>query len=113
MLDGLEKMDYYSHKIMTIKYTSISRLKAKLSQYIDAVQRGVEIIVTDRGKPVARLAPVGGSAGEDARRQDLIRTGRLRPPRRALPDGFWDRPRPPDPEGRGLFALLEERDEGR
>lgn len=95
------------------KYTSISRLKAKLSQYLDAVRRGEEIIVTDRGRPVARIAPVEGLAEESARRDELIRSGRLRPPRRALPKGFWEQRRPADPEGRSLSTLLEEREEGR
>lgn len=97
----------------TLKYASISQLKARLSRFLDAVRQGEEIIVTDRGHPVARLAPVRGEFAEDARRDQLIRSGRLIPPRRPLPDGFWDRARPSDPEGRGLFALLEEREEGR
>jgi prevent-host-death family protein len=97
----------------TTKYASISSLKAKLSQYLDAVRRGEEIIVTDRGRPIARVAPIRGLAEESARRDELIRSGRLRPPRRDLPSGFWDQPRPSDPEGRSLFALLEEREEGR
>ena len=97
----------------TMKYASISQLKARLSQFLEAVRRGEEIIVTDRGNAVARLAPVRGELAEDARRDQLIRSGRLRPPRRQLPADFWDRPRPADPEGRGLFALLEEREEGR
>ncbi len=96
-----------------MKRASITSLKAKLSQYLDAVRQGEEIIVTDRGRPIARLAPVSGPAEEEARRDQLIRSGRLRPPRRRLPPGFWDEPRPSDPEGRGLFALLEEREEGR
>lgn len=96
-----------------MKYASITQLKARLSQFLDAVRQGEEIMVTDRGTPVARLAPVRGPVAEDARRDQLVRNGRLRPPRRPLPDGFWDRPRPSDPEGRGLFALLEEREEGR
>lgn len=96
-----------------MKRTSISKLKAKLSQYLDAVRGGEEILVTDRGRPVARLAPVRGEAEEDSRRDWLLRTGRLRPPRRPLSAEFWDRPRPSDPEGRSLFALLEEREEGR
>jgi hypothetical protein len=41
----------------------------------------------------------------------LIRAGLARPPRRALPPDFWERPRPADPEGRALAALLEERAE--
>ena len=92
---------------------SISKLRAKFSQYLDAVRAGQEVLVTDRGKPVAILAPVRGDEEEETRRDALIRTGRLRPPRRPLAGGFWKKPRPADPEGRSLFALLEERAEGR
>jgi prevent-host-death family protein len=96
-----------------MKRASISRLKAKLSQYLDAVRGGEEVLVTDRGRPVARLAPVRGEEEEERRRDWLLRTGRLRPPRVPLPHGFFDEPRPSDPEGRSLLALLEERERGR
>ena len=36
---------------------SSSRLKAKLGQYMRAVRSGKEVVVTDRGQPVARLVP--------------------------------------------------------
>ncbi len=96
-----------------MRHASISKLKAKLSQYLDAVRGGEEIIVTDRGRPVARLSRVRGEEEEEGRRDWLLRTGRLRPPRAPLPQDFWDQPRPADPEGRSLFALIEEREEGR
>lgn len=92
---------------------SISELKARLSQYLDAVRAGEEVIVTDRGVPVARLAPVRGPEERESRMEWLIRTGRVRPPRDRLAEGFWELPRPPDPEGRALAALLEERESGR
>jgi prevent-host-death family protein len=37
---------------------SISEAKKQLSQLIRAVEAGEEAIITRRGKPVARLAPV-------------------------------------------------------
>ncbi len=96
-----------------MRTVSISELKAKLSQYIDAVRSGHEVIVTDRGTPVARLLGVVGARGADARLKDLVRTGRIRPPLRR---GRVDLDRldlPADPDGRGLQALLEERRGGR
>jgi len=47
----------------------------------------------------------------DARTTALCRAGPARPPRRALPPDFWERPRPADPEGRAPAALPEERAE--
>lgn len=34
-----------------------SELKAKMGSYMQAAQAGEEIVVTDRGRPVARLLP--------------------------------------------------------
>ena len=92
---------------------SISELKAKLSQYIDAVRSGHEVIVTDRGTPVARLSGVPGARRADARLKDLIRTGRIRPPLRRGRLDFDRHDLPVDPESRALQALLEERRGGR
>jgi antitoxin (DNA-binding transcriptional repressor) of toxin-antitoxin stability system len=70
-------------------------------------------IVTDRGRPVARLSGLAKAAKLDARVSELVRTGLMRPPRRVLPAGFWEEERPEDPEGRALEAILAEREEGR
>ena len=96
-----------------MKRASISELKAKLSQYLDAVRAGQEVIVTDRGRPVARISPVAGDAGSEGRLERLIRTGQLRPPTDSRPLDLSELRRPTDPEGRSLAALLEERAGGR
>lgn len=36
-------------------YVGVRDLKAKLSEYLDKAKHGDEIIVTDHGKPIARL----------------------------------------------------------
>lgn len=38
---------------------AVSALRAELSHWIERVQGGEEIVITDRGTPVARLLPVG------------------------------------------------------
>ena len=38
-------------------HVSVSKLKAKLGQYMRAVRTGKEVVVTDRDVPVARLIP--------------------------------------------------------
>ena len=55
----------------------IRELKNGLSKYIDRVRAGEEVIVTDRGRPVARLASV--DASED-RLADLVAEGLVRAP---------------------------------
>jgi prevent-host-death family protein len=96
-----------------MKIASIAELKARLSEYLAAVRQGEDVIVTDRGRPVARLSGLANDAKLDARVSELVRTGLMRPPRRVLPAGFWEEERPEDPEGRALEAILAEREEGR
>ena len=62
-----------------MKTAAVSKLKATLSEYIRYVKAGEEVLVTERGKPVARIVPVGPEVRGDARRMDLIRRGVIRP----------------------------------
>ena len=87
--------------------TSIATLKASLSEFLAGVKAGEEVIVTDRGRPVARIVPYESGGAE---LDDLVRTGQVRRSRSHLPPDFWTRPRPADPGGRLLQALLEERE---
>jgi prevent-host-death family protein len=96
-----------------MKIAAVSKLKAHLSEYLNQVKAGSEIIITDRGKPVARLVPVSlvGTMRESLaamERQGLIKLGSGK-----LPKEFWTMHRPEDPDGLVLKALLEERGEGR
>jgi prevent-host-death family protein len=51
---------------------SIREMKNSLSRYLKFVQRGQMVIITDRGKPVAQLGPIAGSAA-DAAQADIQR----------------------------------------
>lgn len=101
--------DYNGH----MRTTSISELKARLSAYLDLVRQGDDVLVTDRGRVVARLTPVGGSKSDDSRRDAMIRSGRIRPATARLPKRFWDEPRPRDLTGSSLAAVLDEGADGR
>ncbi len=57
----------------------ISTLRAELSRWIERVRAGEEVVVTDRGTPVARLVPVDSAPLLD----DLIAQGVLSRPRRS------------------------------
>lgn len=92
---------------------SISELKARLSAFLDIVRDGDEVVVTDRGRPIARLMPMRSADLEEGRREMLIRSGRLRGPMTTLAADFWTRPRPVDPDARSLAAILDERTDGR
>jgi len=92
----------------------VARLKAELSRYLDVVKHGQDVIITERGRPIARLTVMRGSEESTSRRERLARagvltlgTGRLRPELRRPPRG-------PVAAGNGVLrALLEERAEGR
>jgi prevent-host-death family protein len=53
-------------------------LKNNLSRYLERVRDGEEVIVTDRGRPVARLSALDSSMD---RLNDLIAAGVVRPAR--------------------------------
>ena len=92
---------------------AVSEVKASLSKYLAKVKRGQEVVVTDRGHPVAKLVPIRVGFG-NADRERLIREGIIEPGRtgRASKE-FLKRPKIKDPQGLVLKALLEEREEGR
>ena len=104
-----------------MKKASISILKAQLSRYVDAVKSGEDVIVTERGRPVARLSGLAPGGEAQGRAAQLVREGRMRAP--TLPEAREPASTtagvsptgtaPADPTGRSLAALLEERSEGR
>jgi len=56
----------------------IRELRNHLSQYLERVEHGEEVVVTDRGRAVARVLPVSGERTIDR----LIREGKVTPARR-------------------------------
>jgi prevent-host-death family protein len=92
----------------------VAKLKASLSAYLAQVKSGRELIVTEHGRPIARLVPIRAEhADEEAHLADLERRGILRRGRGNLLEELAGMERPEDPEGLVLAALLEEREEGR
>ncbi len=57
---------------------SISRLKAKMHEYIALVRSGEEILVTQRGKAVARIMPIEAISNFDTKRIELSCRGILK-----------------------------------
>lgn len=63
----------------------IRELRNHLSRYLERVQAGEEIVVTDRGRAIARVLPMDGERTIDR----LIREGRVTPAKqreRTLPE---------------------------
>jgi prevent-host-death family protein len=93
---------------------SVARLKARLSEFLAIVRGGDDVVITDRGRPVALLTAL--DPGEHGGRlAELVRAGIVRPPRRgrAAETRVGAHPAFEDPHGHLLSALLEERQEGR
>lgn len=96
-----------------MRTAAVSSVKARLSEFLRHVQAGEEVLIVDRGRPVARLAPpmrrrAGRAALGRLERQGLIRLGSGR-----LPPDFLTRKLAKDPGDTLLQALLEERRGGR
>lgn len=96
-----------------MKSARVSELKASLSRYLARVKRGEEVVVTERGHPIAKLVPVTADAlGGEPRLSALERAGVIRRGAGRLPADFWRRPRPADPDAQALAFLIAERDAG-
>jgi len=92
-----------------MRTAAISQLKAKLSEHIAWVKRGEEVLVTERGKPVARLVPVPSEGLTDRRLRALVARGVVRPGRGQFRKLLSRLPLCPLPQGAVLRALAEER----
>lgn len=93
--------------------TSVSKLKASLSEFLRRVKPGAEVLVTERGRVVACLSPPAFSPALSDSIREMERNGLVRIGARKLPKDFWRMRRPKDPNGLVMKALLEERAGGR
>jgi prevent-host-death family protein len=74
-----------------MKIASITEAKNSLSALIDGLKAGSPVLIVDRGRPVARLEPVTGSAQDepDGRLSRLLRDGVVRPRRGDPPQALF------------------------
>ena len=96
-----------------MKTAPVSELKAHLSEYLNQVKAGMEVLITDRGKPVARLVPISRSKNFKESLVSMEKQGLIKLGSGKLSKDFWRMDRPDDPQGLVLKALLEEREAGR
>jgi prevent-host-death family protein len=115
-VDFSDYIDQYSQVSLTrevsMKTTTVSKLKASLSEYLRSVKAGEEVLVTERGRPVAKLSPAAGSDVLADHLIEMEKHGLLKVGSGKLPKGFWKLRRPKDPKGLILKAVLREREEG-
>ena len=91
------------------KTAGVVELKAKTAEILREVKAGHEVVVTERGVPVARLVPLGDEERRSTRRTRLFRAGLIRRGHNRLPKVLTT---PPEGDAVGadvLAALLSER----
>jgi prevent-host-death family protein len=88
----------------------VARLKASLSAYLARVKAGEVVVVTEHGRPIARLVPAP-SLGTDADKHlaQMERSGLLKRGQGGIAAVVVGMPRSRDPQGASLGALLAER----
>jgi prevent-host-death family protein len=93
-----------------MKTTTVSKLRASLAKYLGLVNAGEE--VTKRGRPIVKLTPAANSDMLPDQLVEMEKQGLIKIGSGKLPKGFWDLPRPKDPKGSVLKAILWEREKG-
>lgn len=89
-----------------MKSANVSELKSRLSSYLADVQRGEEIVVRDRNRPIARLVPLSAVGAEEVEEAALVAAGVLRLPlNEKLPAAFWKANRSSLTEKRAAAAV--------
>jgi len=97
-----------------MRQASVSQLKATLRSCLAWVKAGEEVVVTERGTPIAKIVPLAKPpAVLPASLAALAEAGLVTRGSGHVPDEVWTLPRPKDPEGLGRRALTEERETGR
>ncbi|MBI4540987.1 MAG: type II toxin-antitoxin system prevent-host-death family antitoxin [Gemmatimonadetes bacterium] len=96
-----------------MRAAGIREVKNKLSEFLRLVRHGEVVLVTDRGRVVAQLAPppvfVTSSVSEEAALAELAAAGKVRPATRSLESATA----PPLPKPRGRIDLAAALDETR
>ena len=97
-----------------MRTAAATELKASLSEYLSSVKGGEEILVTERGKPIAKIIPLNRDATTlSAHLLEMERAGLVRIGEGMIPKDFLDLLRPKDKKGNALVTLLLERETGR
>ena len=92
---------------------SVSELKTHVSEYMGRVRSGEELLLTDRGRPFAKIVPLRrDEQPADDRMVQLERTGLVRLGKGSMPAELLTPRIQVQPGVSALAALLAERSEG-
>jgi prevent-host-death family protein len=93
-----------------MRSTNIADLRNRLTQYLQEVRAGEEIVVRDRHRPIAKIVPFSVD-GDDAEDSALIAAGLMRKGSGRIATSFWKAPRSRVTPARAIAALRADRDE--
>jgi prevent-host-death family protein len=94
-----------------MRSTNIADLRDHLTQYLQEVREGEEIVVRHRQRPIAKIVPFTVD-DDEAETAELVAGGLMRKGSGTLPDSFWKARRPRTPRRVVVEALSADRDEG-
>ena len=110
---GVDLFAAHDHHGHMRTMASIADVKARLSEYVRRVKAGHEVVVTDRGVPVARLTGLEMAERRATRRDRLARSGAIKPGKGRLRRALHTPPEGDALGGDVLAALRAEREDGR
>jgi prevent-host-death family protein len=93
-----------------MRSTNIADLRNRLTQYLQEVRAGEEIIVRDRQRPIAKIVPFTVE-GDDADDAALVAGGLMRKGSGSIPVSFWKARRSRMTLQTAVAALGADRDE--
>lgn len=94
-----------------MRSTNIADLRNRLTQYLQEVRAGEEIVVRDRQRPIAKIVPFTVD-DDDADSAALVAAGLMRKGSGAIPRSFWKARRSRLTRQAAVAAVSADRDEG-
>ena len=103
---------YIVLEVHIMRTAAIAKLKAGLSGYLESVKAGEQVVVTDRGRPVALIVPIDPNISQDERRAELVAKGLVRPGSGPIPADLIEGAAVPGlTSDRALKVVLEDRED--
>lgn len=93
-----------------MRSTNIADLRNRLTQYLQEVRAGEEIVVRDRQRPIAKIVPFSVDGG-DADDTVLVAAGLMRKGSGRIATSFWKARRSRVTPARAIAALRADRDD--
>ena len=93
-----------------MRSTNIADLRNRLTQYLQEVRAGEEIVVRDRQRPIAKIVPFTVD-DDDADDAALVAAGLMRKGSGKIPSSFWKARRPRLKMRAAVAAVRDDRED--